>query len=291
MIFRVLDIETVPDHRYWTPGAPHFQLSVGEMPTSSPTGLYPPMVRLSEAFPPPQACRVVALSSLDMSFDARRDPKYKLEVTRTDCRWHPWSYEYADLKEAELLRQWNDLMSFDHEGEGGVHLVTWNGRSFDLPVLVMRSMLHGQQCGWYYKSRDVRYRYSQEGHLDLMDFFGEYGACRNMKLSDVSRICGLPGKTDMKGDQVADLYQEVRECYDKSESLASKVASYCLQDVVQTALVFVRSRLLMGKIGVDAYRAVVADFRSCPEVRRVLGESCDWCRVLLSGLGGGSGDV
>ena len=49
-------------------------------------------------------------------------------------------------------------------------LVTFNGRGFDLPVIAARSMKHGQPLNYYYRDRDVRYRFSAEGHLDLLDF-------------------------------------------------------------------------------------------------------------------------
>src|ERR1043165_7166090 len=49
-------------------------------------------------------------------------------------------------------------------------LVTYNGRSFDLPVIAARCLRHGVPFRHYYQSRHLRYRFSAEGHLDLMDF-------------------------------------------------------------------------------------------------------------------------
>ncbi len=48
-------------------------------------------------------------------------------------------------------------------------IVTFNGRGFDLPVIAARCMKHGQPLLYYYRDRDVRYRFSSDGHMDLLD--------------------------------------------------------------------------------------------------------------------------
>ena len=57
----------------------------------------------------------------------------------------------------------------DFMGKWKPHLVTWNGRGFDLPVLALRALRYGLPFGWYYRGDGYRYRYSEEGHLDLCD--------------------------------------------------------------------------------------------------------------------------
>src|SRR5215468_11433458 len=57
-------------------------------------------------------------------------------------------------------------------------IVTWNGRGFDLPVVAARCLRHGVAFPWYYQRRDARYRYSPDGHLDLMDLLADHGATK-----------------------------------------------------------------------------------------------------------------
>src|SRR5207237_963073 len=44
-------------------------------------------------------------------------------------------------------------------------IVTWNGRSFDLPVLALRALRHGVDYSWYYRGLGYRYRFSADGRF------------------------------------------------------------------------------------------------------------------------------
>ena len=103
--------------------------------------------------------------------------------------------------------------------------------------------------GWYYRERNVRYRYSEEGHLDLCDWLADHGATRSGSLDAVARLIGLPGKVGVDGSQVEGLYM--------AGQLAA-IQRYCLADVAQTALLFLRFRLLQGMLGPDQYQAATA---------------------------------
>src|SRR5678815_2874433 len=118
-------------------------------------------------------------------------------------------------------------------------LVTYNGRSFDLPVLALRSLRHGVPMTWYYQGR-ARHRYSEEGHLDLCDLLSDYGAARALSLDSVARLIGLPGKIGVDGSQVEGLYRQNK---------IDMIRRYCLEDVAQTGLLFLRFRLIQGAIG------------------------------------------
>lgn len=117
-------------------------------------------------------------------------------------------------------------------------LVTWNGRGFDLPVILLRSLRHCVPMGWYYQRRDVRYRYSDEGHLDLGDALADRGAARMTSLDNAARLIGLPGKMGVDGSQVEGLHRAGR---------LEEIRQYCLTDVVQTTFVLLRYLLLTGR--------------------------------------------
>lgn len=118
-------------------------------------------------------------------------------------------------------------------------LVTYNGRGFDLPVIATRCLRYGISLSHYYRSRDVRYRYSAEGHLDLMDYVADFGAAKPSRLDVIAKLCGMPGKVGLDGKHVGPLVHAGK---------LDQVNSYCLCDVVQTAGVFLRVQLLRGEL-------------------------------------------
>jgi predicted PolB exonuclease-like 3'-5' exonuclease len=129
-------------------------------------------------------------------------------------------------------------------GERQPHLVTYNGRGFDMPVIGARCLRHGVPFRHYYASRDVRYRFSPFGHLDLMDFIADFGAARAARLDIVAKSVGMPGKVGIEGKDVGPMVHAGR---------LAEVQAYCLCDVAQTAGVFLRLQLVRGELSREAY--------------------------------------
>ena len=146
--------------------------------------------------------------------------------------------------EGEVL---HDFVRFVEERRP--ELVTYNGRGFDLPVILARCLRHGVPFRYYYQSRDVRYRFSPQGHLDVMDFMTDHGACRAVPLDTFAKLIGLPGKVGVDGKDVGPLVHAGR---------VDEVYAYCLCDVVQTTGVFLRVQLLRGAMDREAYRNAMA---------------------------------
>jgi 3'-5' exonuclease len=140
-------------------------------------------------------------------------------------------------------------------------LVTFNGRSFDLPVIASRCLRHGVPLRHYYRSRDVRYRFSPEGHLDLMDFIADFGAARPARLDIMAKLCGMPGKVGVEGKDVGPMVHAGR---------IDEVRGYCLCDVAQTAGVFLRVQLLRGELEpptyVTAMQSLIDNLRTNPRL-------------------------
>jgi predicted PolB exonuclease-like 3'-5' exonuclease len=116
-------------------------------------------------------------------------------------------------------------------------VVTWNGRGFDMPVITSRALRHGVSMPWWFSDRSTRYRYSPEGHFDLMDFLADFGATKSARLDAYAKLVGFPGKVGVDGSQVAPMVHAGR---------LDEVNAYCLCDVAQTAAVFLRVELLRG---------------------------------------------
>jgi predicted PolB exonuclease-like 3'-5' exonuclease len=152
--------------------------------------------------------------------------------------------EAEESVEAGILQSFSEFVEDQRPA-----LVTYNGRSFDLPVLALRSLRCGVPMAWYYNERGIRHRYSEDGHIDLCDWLADHGASRASSLDALARLIGLPGKVGIDGSQVHRLYQEGK---------IEDIRNYCLADVAQTALLFLRFRLLQGVLDSHQYREAVA---------------------------------
>ncbi len=288
MRFRVLDIETILDESVWTKGEPRWKWVGGLDDLYDKYGGIvaigkSPRLVAEDQFPPPQANRVVALAFVDVVMDPGGSPRYRFDRVRSVCSWPATGDpREADEHEVRILRWFDEYMLKGPSCGELPTLVTWNGRGFDLPVLTLRGLKHGVPFGWYYKERNMRYRYSEEGHLDLMDFLGDYGAARNMKLSDVCHLVGLPGKLDVHGGQVFDVVAGTRARPETLGSEVEKIRRYCAQDVIQTALVFLRTRHHLGKISAQEHDACAATFRDHPEIADYIPE-IQWDKFMLGG--------
>jgi predicted PolB exonuclease-like 3'-5' exonuclease len=124
-------------------------------------------------------------------------------------------------------------------------VVTWNGRGFDMPVITSRALRHGISMPWWFTDRNTRYRYSTDGHFDLMDFLADFGATKNARLDVYAKLIGFPGKVGVDGSQVQPLVHAGK---------IDEVNAYCLCDVAQTAAIFLRVELLRGSFDRARYR-------------------------------------
>lgn len=190
-----------------------------------PTWTPPPDAR--DPFAPAWAHEVVSLGCMSLD-DNLENPRLGVLAPNSEPR------------ERSILDRFRGYL----EQRGRVQFVTWNGRGFDLPVLAMRSFRHAVAAPWYFDDT-ARKRYAEAGHLDLADQLTANGAARMMKLSDVARSMGLPGKMGTDGGDVAAMHA--------AGELAA-IDAYCLSDVAQTALVLLRYQMLAGRLELGAYR-------------------------------------
>jgi 3'-5' exonuclease len=238
--YLVLDIETIPDRELWSPpestGAP-----------GTPGAVAP--------FPPLYACRPIVLGV--MWLDANLGVKRIGTIGESKDE----AGMMADF--ADFMTKWRPLV------------VTWNGRGFDLPVLALRALRFGADFRWYYRGEGYRYRFSEEGHLDLCDLLSDHGAAKMTSLDGAARVIGLPGKDGVDGSQVEGLYQAGQ---------LDALRRYCLSDVAQTAFVFLRYRLIAGELDRDGYRQAVTAMLSALETDGRFGrliDGVDRRRLLL----------
>lgn len=138
-------------------------------------------------------------------------------------------------------------------------LVDFGGRQFDLPVMELCAYRFGLPVPDYFgqgKAKTYRHRWSDQ-HLDLLEWYSNWNACR-MKggLNLLAKMIGKPGKMDVKGELVLELWREGKK---------NLIGSYCLCDVLDTYFVFLRSRLLMGQITPEEEARIEGEARNIIE--------------------------
>lgn len=151
-------------------------------------------------------------------------------------------------------------------------LVTFNGRSFDLPLLELAAFRYGYPAkDYFYKGRN---RFT--GDLDLMDWMSNFGASRMVGgLNLLAKMLGKPGKMDVAGDQVYDMYRAGKY---------QEINDYCMFDTLDTYFVFLRTRVLTGDISLEqetelvtkAKKTLAAQIRDLPALQQYLDNWTNW---------------
>jgi predicted PolB exonuclease-like 3'-5' exonuclease len=124
-------------------------------------------------------------------------------------------------------------------------LVTFNGSSFDLPVLRYRAMVHKVPAIGL-SARPYFHRYTDDA-IDLCDVLSSVAPGAKSTLHELCRVMGLPGKPDdIDGADVAQFYRDGR---------IREIADYCESDVVNTYRAWLRHELFQGNLTDAAFQA------------------------------------
>lgn len=147
-------------------------------------------------------------------------------------------------------------------------LVTFNGRSFDIPLLELAAFRFGVPIPDWFSLHGRAYeqprnRYNTAAHFDLHDVLVNYGASRfNGGLNLAATLLGKPGKMEVQGDMVQDMFDQGQ---------LSEINDYCRCDVLDTYFVFLRVSVLTGKLTLEAEQALMSQTQAWLEERQ--GES------------------
>jgi len=210
-------------------------------------------------FPRQPFHRVVAISFLEAEIDADgRHESYLLRELRSGGE--------EGFSERQIVAGF-----FQHFERNRPRLVSFNGRGFDLPVLIYRAMKLGVQAPALHdksnKWENYTARYATDWHCDLLEALSGFGASARVKLNEVCSILGLPGKFGMDGSKVA-------ETYDAGG--IGDIRNYCETDVLNTYLVYLRWQHHTGALATDdlnrANADVIALIEAEKESRPHLGE-------------------
>lgn len=161
-------------------------------------------------------------------------------------------FEDENVVEAELIERFLSAV-----GKHRPQLVGYNSAESDMQVLIQRGMINEVAAGDFCrrpqdkwdKTNDYFARWDNECHVDLLKFFSYKEAPR---LDEFAKVCGFPGKIDVKGDQVTDLWLDRN---------VTKIVEYNQIDTLNTYLVWLRFVYFSGLIKEEDYHLEQEHFR------------------------------
>ena len=210
MNYLVFDIETIPDLDY---GKQFLNLDGLEEADIGRAMFFQQLQKTGTEFLPLNLHKIITISVLT---DARGD----LEVESLGSK---------ESSEQSIIQLFYDLV-----GANENCLVTWNGLLFDLPVLNYRALFNRVDAASYWQN--------ELWHIDLKDVLANHNTKAQGSLDSVAKSLSLPGKLNVSGDQVWDLYLEGR---------VEDIRNYCEHDVLNTYLIFIHYQAMIGKITND----------------------------------------
>lgn len=212
--------------------------------------------------PPQEAVRRYRAELLEQTGKDVLPPSFVLPVSVAVAKIDP-SYRLLDVAvlDAPLYRPAQITRKF---WQGWTHyhrptLVTFNGRGYDLPVLELAAFRYGLSLPAWFNVGDRSYeqarnRYNIDSHIDLMDLFSNFGAARiSGGLNLMANLIGKPGKTGIDGSKIQDMYEAGQ---------VEAINEYCRCDVLDTYFVFLRSRVLLGKLPLEEEQTIMDETKA-----------------------------
>ena len=158
------------------------------------------------------------------------------------------SFGTSESSEEDLIREF-----FAYVENKTPRLVSFNGRTFDLPVLRYRAMKYQIPCPNFYNMTQrggYTDRYNNLLHLDLLDMLSDFGSSARIKLNEACSILNIPGKLGMDGSKV-------EECF--LNGGVEDIRNYCESDVLNTWYLYLKTTLHRGNISLENYNEMVVD--------------------------------
>lgn len=169
-------------------------------------------VRYTSLYPYTSKCIVIGI------FDVEKEKSYVYYESQKKEEWtsEDGKVQYKGFSEKEMLESfWRIAKQIDQ-------FITFNGRNFDVPFIMMRSAMLGVKV----TKNLMGYRYGDE-HIDLLEQFTFYGLTRKFNLDFYCQSFGIesPKSKDISGMEVKTLYEAGR---------IKDIAVYCSKDIYAT---------------------------------------------------------
>ncbi|MFZ1701279.1 MAG: hypothetical protein WBO10_17810 [Pyrinomonadaceae bacterium] len=194
--------------------------------------------------------RVVSIAFLSRKAHYNTDRELVIEFGLNSLPKLP--LEDTTVDEAEIIQKFLYFL-----GERKPQLVGYNSGESDMQVLIQRGMVNEVTAPRFcdrpdkpWEGIDYFKKWDNEDHLDLLKLF----SARDMtpRLDELAKLCGFPGKIDVKGDQVTDLWLA---------GDLTKIVEYNQIDVLNTYLVWLRVVFFAGKLTEEEYISEQDQFR------------------------------
>ncbi len=160
-------------------------------------------------------------------------------------------------------------------GRPDLSLVSFNGRTFDIPLMELAAYRYGVEIGAWMNNKVPTYeqprnRFNVSSHLDLQEVITNFGATRlNGGLNLLANLIAKPGKMGIAGHMVQDLY---------ANGQLQQINDYCRCDVLDSYFVFLRTKLMYGEISLQQ------EIELCEQTKQWLRDRADeddvYCQYL-----------
>ncbi len=167
----------------------------------------------------PFTAKVVAIGI----YDVQKEKAYVYYESESPEEWQAENKEvyYKGLPEKEMIE------SFWRIVEVSDQIVSFNGRGFDVPFMMLRSAMLGVR-----PSKNLMgYRYDTKNHIDLLEQLSFYGGFKKFNLDFYCNAFGItsPKSKGVSGMDVKNLYEAGR---------IKDIAIYCGDDIYATYKLF-----------------------------------------------------
>ena len=163
----------------------------------------------------PLTAKVVAIGMLN----TETEHSMVLYEDSEEIEWNSENDEvkYCSYSEEKMLRH---FWEYSKKADA---VITFNGRNFDIPFLMMRSAILKVKPTRNF----IRKRYDNKSHIDLLDKFTQYGITKKFNLDFYCQAFGIesPKSHGVSGMDVKELYNAGK---------IKEIATYCGHDVEAT---------------------------------------------------------
>jgi 3'-5' exonuclease len=161
--------------------------------------------------------------------------------------------EDNEVDEAYIIDRFLEML-----GRNRPQLVGFNSADSDLQVLIQRGLINEITAPEFCKRPDKPWdgpdyfdSRNSEAHLDILTRFSNRNGM-SPRLDDLAKLCGFPGKIDMQGSQVTDLWL-ARD--------VTQIVEYNMIDTLNTYLLWLRLVYFTGQLCEEDYIDEVGIFR------------------------------
>jgi 3'-5' exonuclease len=173
-------------------------------------------IRYTSLYPLTAKCVAIGIYDIDKN---KSFVYYESESAEGGEEWFSEDKQvhYKGLTEVEMLKSFWKIIKVTDQ------VVTFNGRNFDIPFLMIRSAMLKIKPS----KNLIKKRYDNSSHIDLLEQFTFYGLTRKFNLDFYCNAFGIesPKTKEISGMEVKNLYEAGR---------LKDIATYCSHDIYAT---------------------------------------------------------